>query len=235
MFGDTGASCHLRNTRKGMCDVTAIDEQIGGIGSNIRATFKGKLRCEIEQADGTSTEKVLAVKYCKDAQENLFSITQEMSKGATLGSDADNNMILSYPDESKIVFDRRIKTRDGWLGGVNVVPVFNDFANVTSRRSVNVNEYHKELGHPNEAITRATAKQFDIKLTGTFKPCENCALAKAKQKKISKVPKGPNKREKIRASACASTSAPRRQRVLAASAIGYSLCATLRTMRGAFS
>jgi transposase InsO family protein len=44
------------------------------------------------------------------------------------------------------------------------------------------------LGHPSEATTRATAKVFGVKLVGQMKPCEDCALSKAKAKKISKVP-----------------------------------------------
>ena len=36
--------------------------------------------------------------------------------------------------------------------------------------------------------TRATAKNLDIKLVGKFKPCESCALGKAKQNNISKLP-----------------------------------------------
>ena len=37
-------------------------------------------------------------------------------------------------------------------------------------------QYHRDLGQPNEATTRATAKNFKNKLVGKFKPCENCAL-----------------------------------------------------------
>ena len=41
----------------------------------------------MKQAKGTITIKVLLVKFCARAKENLFSITQELSKGAKLDSD----------------------------------------------------------------------------------------------------------------------------------------------------
>eukprot|EP00970_Alexandrium_tamarense_P003304 scaffold525_cov112-Alexandrium_tamarense.AAC.1 len=55
-------------------------------------------------------------------------------------------------------------------------------------KAININEYHCALGHPCEATTRATAKAFGVRLIGQMKPCKNCALSKAKAKKISKVP-----------------------------------------------
>lgn len=203
MFGDTGASCTIVTNDKFMYDVVAINERIGGIGSDVKATKKGKMRGLIKQADGTKTVKDLFVKYCERAKENLFSITQELSKGAKLGSDDSNNITLNYPDGSKITFDRRMKTRDGWVSGVDVVPIpiTNDVAKLSQderkakpskssirEKTVNINEYHCALGHPSEATTRATAKAYGVKLVGQLKPCENCALSKAKAKKINKAP-----------------------------------------------
>ena len=50
----------------------------------------------------------------------------------------------------------------------------------------NINELHVELSHPSESITHATIKAMNIQVTGTFKPCEVCALGKAKQQWESK-------------------------------------------------
>jgi hypothetical protein len=131
----------------------------------------------------------------------VFSITQELSKGAKLDSDDDNNITLNYPYGSKITFNRRIKTRDGWVGGVDVVPIINNVAKLSQdetkgkpikssakEKAININDYHCALSHPSEATTRATAKAFGVRLVGQMKPCEDCALSKAKAKKISKVP-----------------------------------------------
>eukprot|EP01083_Nonionella_stella_P273276 926952_1 len=187
-FGDSGASCHIDYEDEDMFDVVYIDEVVGGIGDQLlRATKKGKKRVKIQQADGSSMEKVLnPVKYCAKAKEKLFSITRELSEGAKLASDANNNIILLYDDGTKIVFDRRIKTRDGWVGGVHISPVVDETVNVATVATKTVVQYHRELGHPSEMTTRSTAKARGEKLGGTFTQCKECVLSKAKQKKVSK-------------------------------------------------
>eukprot|EP01083_Nonionella_stella_P004795 13981_1 len=187
-FGDSGASCHIDYEDEDMFDVVYIDEVVGGIGDQLlRATKKGKKRVKIQQADGSSMEKVLnPVKYCAKAKEKLFSITRELSEGAKLASDANNNIILLYDDGTKIVFDRRIKTHDGWVGGVHISPVVDETVNVATVATKTVVQYHRELGHPSEMTTRSTAKARGEKLGGTFTQCKECVLSKAKQKKVSK-------------------------------------------------
>ena len=190
MFGDSGSSCHIRNTTEGMFDVEDINNQIGGVGNNIHATRKGKLKVEVVQADGSSSTRILnPVKYSKDAQENLLSITAEMTAGAKLSSTDNNDIQLVYPDGDTVTFDRRIKTKDDWVSGVDVKPITGEPAKkeqafVAAQVTCDINEYHRQLGHPNERITRTTAKAFGIKLTGKFQKYEDCAIAKARQKNI---------------------------------------------------
>ncbi len=52
---------------------------------------------------------------------DLFSLTSALSKGGLLRSDDQNNIVVNQ-DGVKIVFDCRIKTRDGWVCGVDVLP-----------------------------------------------------------------------------------------------------------------
>ena len=66
MFSDSDSSCHIRNTLEGMFDIETINEQISGVGNNIRATSKSKLKAEVVQADGSKTTTILSqVKYSK--------------------------------------------------------------------------------------------------------------------------------------------------------------------------
>ena len=44
-----------------------------------------------------------------------------------------------------------------------------------------VNDQNAKLSHPSEIITHATAKSMDIHVIGRLRPCENCALGKAKK------------------------------------------------------
>ena len=107
----------------------------------------------------------------------MFSFTQELSKGAKLDSDDANNIILNYPDGSKITLDWRFKTRDGWVGGMDVVPIINDVANLSQdetndkpikssakEKAININKYNCALEHSSEATRRATAKVFDVRI-----------------------------------------------------------------------
>ena len=53
---------------------------------------------------------------------------------------------------------------------------------VAAKVTRDINEYHRQLGYPNERTTRTTTKAFGIKLTGKFQKCEDCVIAKARQK-----------------------------------------------------
>ena len=87
-----------------------------------------------------------------------------------------NNVTLKHPDGDLIEFDRRTKTKDGWVNGVDTLPVSWEKACVNSQRTSVVNEYYKEVGHQREKTTSDTAELFEIKLEveGSFKPCEDC-------------------------------------------------------------
>ena len=112
----------------------------------------------------------------------LFLLTCELSRGNRISSDEANNIVITTPN-GNIVLDRRIKTHDGWVAGVDFL------RNVTDEKAVSatalikrdINDLHVALGHPSEAITRSTAKNFNIQVTGTFEPCEDCATVKVKQ------------------------------------------------------
>jgi hypothetical protein len=49
-------------------------------------------------------------------------------------------------------------------------------------------ELHEQLGHPNNAVFKATAKNFNHKYDTTPMPFENCACAKIKIKIFPKEP-----------------------------------------------
>jgi hypothetical protein len=50
----------------------------------------------------------------------------------------------------------------------------------------NNNTFHQIFGHINETYLHATTKHYNIKLTGTLKPCLYCALANITTHPISK-------------------------------------------------
>jgi len=107
-YGDSGASCHITNDDNQYDDVEKINELIGGIGpDDVVATKKGKKKCMIKQAECEKLKRIIyPCKYCKDASDNLYSITSKQSKGAKLSSDKKNNILLCYPNGITVSFDR---------------------------------------------------------------------------------------------------------------------------------
>ena len=121
-----------------------------------------------------------------------------------MSSNSRNDIILSYPNGDKIAFDRRTKTRDGWIAGIDVISNHDEIANLarqTDTKSAakegkgdkkrkakpqDVMKYHQSLGHPGEALTRSTAAARGIPLQGSWEPCEDCLVGKAHAKRISK-------------------------------------------------
>ena len=51
----------------------------------------------------------------------------------------------------------------------------------TAQHKKSINDLHVELGHLSKVITHAATKAMGIQITGTFKPCEDCTLGKAKK------------------------------------------------------
>ncbi len=101
-----------------------------------------------------------------------------------------------------LTFDQQIKTHNGWVAGLQIIPIKHNLGantKVTKKKTQistsmktyacmeNVNDLHRALGHPSEAITRAMGSSMGIKVVGKFEPGEACILEKAKQRKINKI------------------------------------------------
>ena len=157
------------------------------------AVEKGKMRCAFKGTKGRTVHQTLfPVKVVQGFKEDMFSVTAELSNGGVLSSDRRKNIVLKYEDDENIVFNWCCKTQDGWIEGIKVLPCTSDVAKL-SRDSVakhskwkDVNELHRELGHPGEDTTRAKGKHMNLKVTCNFSPCEDCAVWKAEQTKMNK-------------------------------------------------
>ena len=53
-------------------------------------------------------------------------------------------------------------------------------------RTMDITVAHCIFGHPSEAMTKSTAKQYGWKLTGNFNKCDKCTLAKIRQRNLNK-------------------------------------------------
>ncbi|CAB1112668.1 unnamed protein product [Ectocarpus sp. CCAP 1310/34] len=84
---------------------------------------------------------------------------------------------------------------DGGVGfdvGVAALgPGASPFSIGSTDKSVDINRFHRSLAHACEPLSRETARQRGITLTGTLEPCSDCMKAKGKR---SSAPKGPGAR-----------------------------------------
>jgi hypothetical protein len=59
-----------------------------------------------------------------------------------------------------------------------------------SNKSIDVNKFHEIIGHCGLDCLKKTAHIFGLKLKGDFEVCSDYAIAKARQKNVSKDWKG---------------------------------------------
>ena len=97
-------------------------------------------------------------------------------------------MVMST--DGNIILDCQIKTYDGWVTRVKFIWEISDdrAQSATAPCKKNINNLHVELCHPSISIIPATTKAMGIQVIGNFKQHEDCALGKAKQQAVSKMP-----------------------------------------------
>ena len=95
---------------------------------------------------------------------------------------------LSTSFDGNVILDYQIKTHDGWVARVEFLWETPEkrAQSATALHNKNINDLHFELSHPPKSITCATATAMGIQITGTFNPCEDCALGKAQNRGVSK-------------------------------------------------
>ena len=194
-IGDSGASHHMRKSPSGFYNKTNCDHKITlGDGKTVEVEFVGDVEGEIIQVDGKTIPTIIKdVSYVPGLQYNLFSTTKAISAGMELFNEG--TIITLELHGYKIRFDRIFNMQKGFVSGFKFIPkvhLENNLALATGVREVindpvGVNSFHQKLGHTNLNTTKCTAQAIGITLTGEWKHCLACVLAKAKQKKISKI------------------------------------------------
>ena len=198
---DSGSSVHIEaRWRQYLINARRISAQADAAGgSTLTLEWTGDVPFKFVQTDGTYTRGLLKdAKLSRTVDKDLYSLTRAMQIGHALGSDARNNITLTTKN-TRVVMDRRIKTPNGWVAGVEIIPDVERFqamqrkqqleiacALVESSKKVDVNALHCALTHPSLETTRATAAANGWTLTGEASTCMDCALAKAKQRNVSK-------------------------------------------------
>ena len=81
-----------------------------------------------------------------------------------------------------IILDCHFKTHIGWVAGVEFLQETGHKRAQLAKSFIrkDINDLNAKPGKPSEVITHATTMLMGIVLTGICRPCENCALGKAK-------------------------------------------------------
>jgi hypothetical protein len=76
--------------------------------------------------------------------------------------------------------------------GNSMKPIMSDningFANasISTKRSYDINHFQKKFGHCGQEVLNNTIKMYEFKSSGNFDTCEQCAIAKSRQKNMNK-------------------------------------------------
>ena len=187
-IADSGASTHMTNSLDGLVETVKCNSAVTvGDGKALICEKIGKKIGHIKTRNGKNMKVVLdKVRYIPELYCNLLSITKVMQQGYELRGDKSGMWIEK--EKVKIIFDKKIRTSNGELFGVQIDSrKEKDPCLVTKElKLINVNHFHQQLGHANEAVTRSTAKYLNYTIKGKFDICTECSLAKAKQTKLNK-------------------------------------------------
>jgi hypothetical protein len=116
-------------------------------------------------------------------------MNKALKSGFKLSNDGEN--ISLTKGSASFTFDRIIKSLDGTVSGIKMVSLASPTAYVTqnkleSGKGIDVNKFHEMIGHCGVNRLKKTAQVHGLKLKGDFKVCEDCAVAKTRQKNLNK-------------------------------------------------
>ena len=184
-IADTGASCHMCNNLDGLTNIIETSKTITvGNGERIQSTKIGTWKGILKDSNGKErVMKLENVSYVPSLTANLMSLTQVMR----------NSWILSGNDKSmsiekgkvKIVFDKRIRSGNGFLLGIEFEHRSNDKALLTKEK-IDLQQAHEMFGHADVQQVKATLNQMGIEPSDKSIECLACGLTKAKQKAVPK-------------------------------------------------
>jgi hypothetical protein len=156
----------------------------------MKAIKVGSLKFHVTQLNGSNVDVTLKeVKYIPEFWVNLLIISKALKNGFDLSN---KGLMISLKKQSvSVTFDRVIKIVNGSISGIKMtthapsVPYLSK-GSLTTIKEIDVNKFHEMIGHCGVDRLKKTANIHGLKLKGEFKVCEDCALAKARQRNVNK-------------------------------------------------
>jgi hypothetical protein len=166
-IADSGATCHMKNTTKGMYYLKDYVSEIKvGNGGKMTSKKIGKYRGIIMHKDGTSsTIELKDVLYVPDLVTNLLSLTKAIENPNVNLYNKNGTLALTI-GKSKIIFDKQIKNGSGRLLGVDILPTTTNVTHLTMDTPISYDKLHGMLGHANKEVVYATGKKYEFRIKG---------------------------------------------------------------------
>ena len=192
-IADSGSTEHITP------DATALKEyKPAAPGDTVEVADKtslpvqgyGGLTLELQQPDSITAITLQNVAHVPALGCNLLSTRR--------ASERSGEPFINYPNKAQLGLGKNTICTFH-LGESGLVGVMGRRCSNTENRALSsrallsrgVMEMHRLLGHPSEQITRDTAKQLGVQLSGSWTPCVACSKAKARR---NAVPKSTNTR-----------------------------------------
>ena len=187
-IADSGATSHMVNSMQGLTNVKSVSERKVAIGDGTFMNIDkvGDWQGWIVKEDGSKVAiKIQDVVLVKGLKCNLFSITAMLNKGWKL--QGDKNGVKIKKGSVMMVFDKVIKSTNGYLLGKLMVPRDESATTEVSMIANDAKTLHDRLGHPGRAILKETMEKMGFAAKIDDFDCESCKVAKAKQMNLNKV------------------------------------------------
>jgi len=188
-LADSACSSHMGSCDSGMFDIKEEKCSVRiGDGKILTSTRVGKKQVTVVQKDGTMTDIVLPpLKHVPGLWVNLFALLLPL---ATQWLISNVGPVLTLKkDDTSITFDRIFATKDGFLGGVDMIAK-EELANLClqSNRAHDINFLHKLFGHCAQDTIANTVKHYNlqVKARTPLEPCPMCKIANTVQTDVPK-------------------------------------------------
>jgi len=188
-LADSVCSSHMGSCDSGMFDIKEEKCFVRiGDGKILTSTKVGKKRVTVVQKDGTMTDIDLSpFKHVPGLWVNLFALLSPLTTGWLIPNVGP--ALTLKKGETFITFDRIFATKDGFLGGVDMIAK-DELANLClqSNRAHDINFLHKLFGHCAQDTIANTAKHYNlqVKARTPLEPCPMCKIANAAQTDVPK-------------------------------------------------
>ena len=189
--GDTAASNDMKNNTDGMFNLRPYVRPVTvGNSDEMMTTFIGDFVGDVLTKDGQLVRVArVNVLVVPELWTNLWSLSKDVADPTCDLKKVDGTIHVAS-DGRTVKFDRVFPAGTGKLYGVEVLPETfeKETANITApKKKIAIETMHAMFGHPDEAVSRQTAKALGIELRkGSMKKCKYCAIGKAKRKNLSK-------------------------------------------------